>query len=106
MKYVANQPVLVPKGTRVRLTKPQAARTEHLVGKADKKGWVEVLAPFHFKAGEEFELDGELPKALAALASDRAAADKAAAAAEKLAAEKAADEAAAAAAAAEAGKTS
>lgn len=79
MKFVALQPVLMPRGAVVRLSKDQAARTAALVAPADKKGWSVVKSPFHFKAGEAFEYEGDLPKALADLVEDAAPAAPAAA---------------------------
>jgi hypothetical protein len=63
MKYKALSVVTVQAGALVKLTSKQAARTAGLTKPvAEHKGWTEVVHPFQFKAGEEFETDTEFGK--------------------------------------------
>lgn len=74
MKYTALSPVAVHAGQLVKLTARQMERCAPLVAKSERKGWHEVVIGFHFKAGEAFELDAELPKGMADLVEERGAA--------------------------------
>jgi hypothetical protein len=64
-------PVGVNPGALVALSKEQAAARAFGIRKADKKGTYEVTQRIEFKAGETFELDGELPKNLADLVEEK-----------------------------------
>lgn len=66
MKYVATAVVSFGAGSALGLTKPQAdARVASLQPIEGRKGWYTTSAPVQFKRGEEFQHDGDLPKAIA-----------------------------------------
>lgn len=65
MRYQAITKVRVMPGARVKLTKDQAHDARHLVELPAADGFCNVLHPFDFKAGDRFELDGDLPKGMA-----------------------------------------
>ncbi|MBL8361405.1 MAG: hypothetical protein JNN18_13010 [Rubrivivax sp.] len=77
MRYLALARVRVMPGARVRLNKDQAFNARHLVELPAADGFCNVLHPFDFKAGDHFELDGDLPKNLAEPAPEPAAEAKA-----------------------------
>lgn len=66
MKYIALAVVAFAAGADLGLTEAQAsARAHALTPIGGRKGWYTTTGPVQFKAGEEFQHDGELPKALA-----------------------------------------
>lgn len=77
MLYDALTRVRVLPGSRVKLTEEQAFNARHLVTLPAGDGFCNVLHPFDFKAGDHFELDGDLPKNLAEPAPEPAAEAKA-----------------------------
>lgn len=65
MRYRLLQPTTLNPGARLVLTQDQLRRRQgFVVPQAD--GWVLAVKPVSFKAGEIIELDGQLPKVLAA----------------------------------------
>jgi len=62
--YIANSVVRLH-GGKVKLTKKQHARRQHLLGKYNSKGVYEVTSKIELKAGEAFGYDGEIPKSMA-----------------------------------------
>lgn len=66
MKYRALETVAFGPGARLVLSKEQAARRQHVLIKITDKLY-ETTALVQFKAGEEFGLEGVLPKSLAAV---------------------------------------
>lgn len=66
MKYTAQSVVSFGAGSDLGLSKPQAdARIASLHPVDGRKGWYTTTAPVQFKAGEEFQYDGDLPKGVA-----------------------------------------
>lgn len=61
--YMITAPTTLPVGARVGLSKEQAAARAHALDKVGKH--YVATAPLQFKAGEQIDYDGELPKVLA-----------------------------------------
>lgn len=80
MKYTATAVVSFGAGADLGLTKPQVdARVASLRPIGGRKGWYTTTAPVQFKAGEEIQYDGDLPKAVALEAASSVAARRRAA---------------------------
>jgi hypothetical protein len=77
MRYLAITKVRVMPGARVKLSPEQAINARHLVEQQAKDGFCVVLHPFDFKAGDRFELEGDLPKHMAEALEDEPVAKKA-----------------------------
>lgn len=73
MKYLATTTVSFGPGTRLGLTKDQAAARAHALTAAGRGQYITRTA-VQFKAGEVFNFDGEMPKGLADLVASPAAA--------------------------------
>lgn len=66
MKYVSLTMVSFGAGALLGLSVDQsAARTASIAPVPGRKGWFTTTGPVQFKRGEEFQFDGELPKAMA-----------------------------------------
>lgn len=66
MKYTALAVVAFAAGAELGLSKDQASARRHAITDHPKrKGWYVAHGPVQFKAGEEFQYDGDLPKGLA-----------------------------------------
>jgi hypothetical protein len=66
MKYTAIAVVAFAAGAELGLTKDQASARRHAITEHPKrKGWYVASGPLQFKAGEEFQYDGDLPKGMA-----------------------------------------
>lgn len=76
MRYQAKTKVRINAGSRVLLSEAQAFDRRHLVTLPAADGFCNVLLPFDFKAGEIFELDGDLPKGMAEPVEPMAAAEQ------------------------------
>jgi hypothetical protein len=63
MKQTLNQAITVPAGMKMKLTKAQASARSHLLGKGDA-GTYELEHSLEFKAGENIEIVGDIPKGL------------------------------------------
>lgn len=64
MRCTAKHLITIPAGANVKFaSEEQAARTASLVtSDGAPAGWVKVLLPFQFKAGESFETDADFGK--------------------------------------------
>ncbi|MDF3821954.1 hypothetical protein P3G55_18765 [Leptospira sp. 96542] len=66
MKYTTLAVVNFGAGAVLGLSKAQAdARSSNLAAVEGRKGWFTTTAPTQFKRGEEFQYEGDLPKAIA-----------------------------------------
>lgn len=66
MRFKAIATALIGAGSVLGLTRDQAgARAHRLHPVAGRDGWYVNDSPVQFKAGEEFDYEGELPKVLA-----------------------------------------
>lgn len=68
MKYIAVAVVSFGSGAVLGLSKHQAdARVASLQPVDGRKGWYASTSPVQFKRGEDFQYEGELPKAIASM---------------------------------------
>ncbi len=77
MKFVVSARVVSLVGGAIKLTEEQARTRMHCLKSLGKNRY-EITGTVHFKQGEEFDYEGDLPKALAINLTSAAEAEKAA----------------------------
>jgi hypothetical protein len=77
MRYTATATVTLGPGAIIGLSQKQAARRAHLLEPTHREGVFTAKAAVQFKAGEEFDYEGELPKNLVDIVVDAKALTKA-----------------------------